>query len=177
VVFGQVRGNYPGTRQADYAQVETAVCREQRGEFDEALAEMKDYLSRAHEDPVYLAWAHYLRGALALRESDFGTAEGEFRAVLAIPQNGLVRTATAMGLARCLTVKGEVEGALEALLGSAEAAPKADEKAVLLYNAMICAKLMGNAELAGSLLERMQAECPDSYITGRAPALLSATSE
>ena len=172
-VFAQVIAHYPGTRPADYAQMETALCHERLGQADTAFTEVGDYLSGPHDDPVYLCWAHYLRGALLARNGDLPGAEADFRWVLASPRNELVRTVSSLALAQCLDGKGDRGGALDVVLAAADAAPNPSEKAQSLLSALVRAQEMGSAALASSLFSRLQQECPGDYLVGRAAARLA----
>jgi len=166
-VYSQVRQYYPGTRYADFALVEMAVCHQQRRDFDLALAAATEFLAGEEKDPLYRSWAHYLVGELSLRAEDLATAEEEFRAALTLPQNDLVRAASHRGLAICLEMSGDLPAALEVLLAGADAALTSREKADLLYRAVVCARQMGDEATAEAVVDRMVAEVPGSHLTTR----------
>jgi len=166
-VFAQVMTHYAGTRSADYAELETAACHEKLGQSETAFTEVTGYLSRPHDDPVYLTWAHYLRGALLVRRGDLPGAEADFRWVLASPGNELVRSVSDQGLAHCLARRGDTAGALQALLDAAEAAPDSDAKAYYLFVAAEAADQLGDAGTRGRIISRMVTEMPGSSYTTR----------
>ncbi len=167
-VFAQIMQHYPGTCFWDYSELESAFCHERLQQPEVAFVEVTDYLSRDHDEPFYLGWAHYLRGSLCVRRQDFETAETEFRAVLANRKaEAAARTLSYRGLAQCLRGKSDLKGALEALLAGADTAANSGDKALLLYLAVSCARRMGDQATADALIGRMVAEVPGSHLTTR----------
>jgi tetratricopeptide (TPR) repeat protein len=179
-IYGQIRENYPGTRQADQAQVETAIAYDALGRADEALAEVKDYLSHPvaspHDDPVYLAWAHYTFGSLLLRQGDRDEAEVEFQRALVDPRAGFVLTPAYQGLAQCLDARGDAKGAIAAYAAAADSATRPDQKPLMLWSAFLLALREGDRAQASALETRLESECPDSYLVERARARLAPAS-
>jgi tetratricopeptide (TPR) repeat protein len=176
-IYKQIRENYPGTRQADQAQVETAIAYQALGRAEEAMAEARAYLSQPnaspHDDPVYLAWARYTLGSLLLRQGDRAAAEEEYAKAVADPRAGFVLTPAYQGLAECLNARGDMKGAIAAYTAAADSSTRLDQKALMLWSVFLLAQRESDGTLAAATVARLESECPDSYLTDRARARLS----